>query len=385
VSAPAQTRPASVATAAARVRAIDWLRGLVMVLMTVDHASAYYNLGSSHSGDTARGWIPGTALAAAGQYYTRWMTHLCAPAFVLLAGAALALSTEKRRNTPGQTAFIVKRGLVIAALDPLWMSLGFTGWHAIVLQVLYAIGLSLVCMAFLRKLPSSLLLAIALGLQAGGELTARLHWLPPGARQLLQLTFTGGFVGTVAGRPLMAMYPFVPWLSIMIFGFLLGRWLVATRGVPGPRRALPLIGLGLALLALFTLVRGLDGYGNWELHRDSLALTQWLHVSKYPPAIAFTTLELGLALVLLGAFFAVDDGRARPLLAPLGTLGATAFFFYLLHVHLLAGVALLFGIAKAGLGRTYLAAALAIAILYPACARYRRYKGSHPDGWTRYI
>src|SRR5947209_17585892 len=116
----------------ARIRAIDWVRGLVMVLMTVDHAGA--NLDAAHMhGDNGARWIVGSPLPP-GEFLTRWITHLCAPTFVLLAGASLALSTEKRRGQAGQTRFIVTRGLLIAALDPLWMTMAFTGYSVIVLQ-----------------------------------------------------------------------------------------------------------------------------------------------------------------------------------------------------------------------------------------------------------
>src|SRR5579871_4928155 len=113
-----------------RIRAIDWLRGFVMVLMTVDHAGARFDAAHMH-GDTAAHWVVGAPLPA-GEFLTRWITHLCAPTFVLLAGASLALSAEKRRGQPGQTRFIITRGLLIAALDPLWMSLGFARYHVIV-------------------------------------------------------------------------------------------------------------------------------------------------------------------------------------------------------------------------------------------------------------
>ena len=142
-----------------RIRAIDWLRGLVIALMTVDHAGNIYDAAHMH-GDAAFRWVVGSPLPA-GEFLTRWITHLCAPSFLLLAGASLALSTEKRGDRPGQTAFIVKRGLLIAALDPLWMGLGFGfgAWDRFPLQVLYAIGMSFVVMAALRRLPSVALLA----------------------------------------------------------------------------------------------------------------------------------------------------------------------------------------------------------------------------------
>jgi uncharacterized membrane protein len=372
---------------AGRVQAIDWLRGIVMVLMTVDHAGAKLDANHLH-GDSAHGWVRGTLLPP-GEFLTRWITHLCAPAFVLLAGAALALSLEKRAQQPGQTAFIVKRGLFIAALDPIWMSYWFIGYSFVILQVLYAIGLSLVAMAFLRRLPTVALVVGAIVIQLGGE------WVGG----LFARDFSAGGAGYVIGTLLfnqgpvlhsvktICAYPLVPWLSMMMAGWALGRWLLATRQRPNSARAWPLLVIGVALLGLFAIVRGLDGYGNWGLHRDSMALLQWLHVAKYPPSLSYTALELGLSFVLLAGLMRLDDGRPRPLLGWLETLGATAFFFYILHVPLLE-IAMRIGHVDRqthGLAKTYVGAALTVLLLYPACRWYRGYKAAHPDGWTRYI
>jgi uncharacterized membrane protein len=367
-----------------RVQAIDWLRGLVMVLMTIDHVGAKLDAHHMH-GDAAASWTRGSALPA-GEFLTRWITHLCAPTFVLLAGAALALSIEKRRDRPGQTAFIVKRGLLIAALDPLWMSLGFVDYAFWVFQVLYAIGMSMVAMAFLRRLPSWALLGGAIAIQLGGEWVGGLFPGPWGATYSVGVLLfnSGPFTQTI--RTYCA-YPLVPWLSIMMAGWVLGRWVLATRQRAPAWRAGRLAALGVALVAIFVLVRGLDGYGNWGLHRDSMAFLQWLHVAKYPPSLSYCALELGLAFLLLAAFVAVDDGRPRPLLAPLSVLGATAFFFYVLHVHLLSVAIWPLHLDREtwGLTKTWIGTPLLLLALYPLCVRYRRYKAAHPDGWTRYI
>jgi uncharacterized membrane protein len=364
-----------------RIRAIDWLRGLVMVLMTIDHAGASWDAHHLH-GDSAWGWKPGSPLPA-GEFLTRWITHICAPAFVLLAGASLALSSEKRRGEAGQTAFIVKRGLLIAALDPIWMSLGFAAYHIIIFQVLYAIGMSLVCMAFLRRLSSRTLLALALAIQAFGELSGRVQF----SARPLQAIWCFLFVGGPALRPVIVAYPLIPWLSIMMAGWVLGRWLLETRQRSYAERARTLALIGVALLVVFAVVRGVDGYGNWGLYRDSMAPLQWLHVAKYPPSLSYSALELGLTFLLLAFFFTLDGAAERPLLQPLAVLGSTAFFYYLLHAHLVNAAAMLSHEDRNsnGLLKTYVATAVVLVVLYPACVRYRRYKAAHPDGWTRYI
>ncbi len=366
-----------------RIRAIDWLRGLVIVLMTADHAGNIFDASHMH-GDNARTWIAGSPLPV-GEFLTRWVTHLCAPVFVLLAGASLALSVEKRRGKTSdaeQTRFIITRGLFIAALDPLWMSLGFTKYRFIVFQVLYAIGVSMICMAWLRRFSTGALLALAVTLQVFGELSARVEPSAPPLRAVWRYLFTGG--ETFANA--RCAYPLLPWLSMMMLGWVLGRWLLEPRPRLVHARVLALTGAGL--LGVFGVVRGLDGYGNWNLHRDGMDVLQWLHVSKYPPSLSYTCLELGLGFVLLAAFLAVDDpDKPRRAFAILSLLGATAFFYYLLHVHLMlaAQEVLRLDTSTLGLAKTWGVAGAALAVLLWPCARYRRYKAAHPEGWTRYV
>ena len=365
-----------------RVVALDWLRGLVMVLMTIDHASDAFNAGRIMS-DGFRLYTPGTPLPVA-QFLTRWITHLCAPTFVFLAGTALALSVEKRRRA-GETAraldrFIVTRGLVIAALDPLWMSPVMVPGR-ILFQVLYAIGGGLIAMAALRRLGSTRLLTVALGLLAGGEaLTGLALWLAGGNPTLVTgLLITGGQFG-----PLIVAYPLVPWLVIMLLGWWFGCRLDRTARAVTPGRV---AAVALAALAVFAVVRTLNGYGNLLLAREDGSLVQWLHVSKYPPALSYVTRELGIMGLVLAAFLTVNRRwGAVGWLEPLRVLGQTALFFYLLHVHVLKLGAHSLDLAhSAGLGAAYVAALVTLVVLYPLCRWYGTYKRAHPDGWPRYV
>ncbi len=358
-----------------RVLALDWLRGTVMVLMAVDHASGTFNAGRLVT-DAAFLYQPGTPLPAA-QFFTRWMTHVCAPAFVFLAGAALALSVAKqsaRGDPPGAIdRFILTRGLFIVALDPLWMSWMFAPGQ-VLLQVLYAIGGGLAAMVPLRRLRERTLLVMALVLIFGGEaLTGAALALTGGTPTLpTALLLTGGQFSR-----LIVAYPLLPWLAIMLLGWCFGRFLLAA----GPTRAARLlVVVGVAALALFVALRGLNGYGNMRLARDDGSLVQWLHVSKYPPSLSYVALELGL--VALGLSVVLRRAWGGPLVV----LGQAALFFYLLHAHLLTLAARALGLAhRGGLAATYISAAVVVALLYPLCDRYRGYKRAHPDGWARYV
>jgi uncharacterized membrane protein len=373
-----QAVPSQPAIATSRVIALDWMRGLVMVLMTVDHASEMFNSGR-HVSDAYFLYKPGTPLPVI-QFLVRWITHLCAPTFVFLAGASLAFSTMKRLNAGESDASIdrsiVIRGLLIAALDPLWMSWAFTP-GMILLQVLFAIGVSFICMVPLRRLGNRTLVGLALGLMLFGEgIIGALLKLFGGSMPLpLALLLSGGLFGK-----LIVGYPLLPWLAIMMLGWVFGDHLLRQQ----PARWLGTG--GLLALAVFAIVRGVNGYGNLLLLRDDQSLLQWLHVSKYPPSLSFYALELGLMALLLSCLFHWQQRQRANPSGLLLVLGQTAFFFYLLHGHLLLLAARSLGVLhQRGLPETFVAAGAVIGLLYPCCRWYRRYKNAHPQGWARYV
>ena len=367
-------------TTTVRVRALDWMRGLVMVLMTVDHASGVFNAGRFMR-DAVWRWQPGTEIPAA-QFLVRWMTHLCAPTFVALAGAAVALSFARRAADPAAArAFdrhLFLRGALIWAIDPAWMSLAFTGGKPL-FQVMYALGASFMALALLRRLSPRVLFTLASAILLGGEAAANaLAGTALADLSVTKLLLTGGMAG-----PIIAAYPLLPWLAIMLLGYVAGTWVA--RGLPWTRRGAL---LGVAMLLAFAVLRGLNAYGNGNLLRDSAELVQWLHVAKYPPSLTFVLLEGGLMLVCLAAlaFTAVRAPIAQWVLRPLELLGRTALFYYVLHAHLMGAFALLTDTRRAfGIDGALLGAIACLLLLYPACIAYDRYKRAHPDGWTRFL
>jgi uncharacterized membrane protein len=266
------------------------------------------------------------------------------------------------------------------ALDPLWMSLGFGG--RTVLQVLYAIGGGLCCMALLRRLGAAALLVIGLGLMVGSESLAGLAvWLGDGqhAGPIGALLATGGRLGTFV----FVLYPLIPWLAYMILGLGCGRLLkIATIRKPAQWFALT----GIFLLCFFIIIRGMNGYGNMLLYRDDLSLLQWLHVSKYPPSLSFSLLTLGMMGLWLALFFKVYAGGRFLAGDPLIVFGRTPLFFYILHVHLLSGGAVLLGLWEArGLTEAFTATAAVLMILYPLCRWYAKIKRLHPKSILRFV
>lgn len=365
-----------------RLPAIDAMRGIVMVLMTVDHASAAFNAGR-YVTDSFIWYQAGSQIPPA-QFLTRWVTHLCAPTFLFLAGFVLALSAAGRQardvseHTIDRSMLI--RGIFILLLDPLWMSIGFGG--IMIFQVLYAIGASFCLMAFLRRFGAVKLLLIGLGLIFLGEKLVQMAvWVGGGtqAGPAGVLLITG--LRKVMG--IFVLYPLLPWLAYMVLGWVCGKHLMG-KDAFYPVRFFSFA--GGASLAVFFIIRGLNKYGNMLLFRYDLSILQWLHVSKYPPSLSFAALELGLMSLILAWLFAWYRSRKPFAANPLQVFGRTPLFFYLIHVHLLGAASLLLNMHQSGgLTATFIAATAALLALYPLCRWYGRIKRDHPKSVLGYL
>jgi uncharacterized membrane protein len=365
-----------------RLQAIDMMRGFVIALMAVDHSSGEFNAGRVVA-DSAFLFKPGAALPPA-QFLTRWITHLCAPTFVFLAGTALALSIP-RRIRRGESAFSIDRhlflrGAVIVGFEVVpsyfWMDHG-----KYLFQVLYAIGTSFILMVPLRRLPPVVLAALGAAILCLGEaVTGAFGWGAPDKTPLLAaLLLVPGPHGA-----LIIAYPTLYWLAIMLLGFALGSSVEKGTTLEALRSRLGLA--AIALLAVFAVVRGLNGYGNMLLYRADGSLIEWLHVSKYPPSLSYATLELGLAAAIFWGILGALSHRAVGEKNLLVVLGRTPMFFYLLHIPLLALVATLTGLAHhLGIGAAFGFAALVVLALYPLCIFYGRYKAAHPKTLLDYV
>jgi len=371
-------------TKSKRIAALDWMRGFVMILMMVDHASMAFD-GNHFSADSAALFDPNASLGAF-TFLTRWVTHLCAPTFVFLAGAALALSIE-RRASRGQDPWsidrtILTRGLFIALLDPTLVSL-FSG--RLTFQVLYAIGVSMMCMAFLRRLSSRTLLALSFGWLILGELLVRLLWDPMVGNPSIPAALSMAFYY----EPLFRIsYPLLPWLSLMCIGWVFGRYLNDLKD-PEVKRIQPVPLLTLAggvSLVVFGIVRALNGYGNMFLTPEPGDWIHFLLVSKYPPSLSYMALELGLLCLILAGMILLEKRIGVRKNGVLLIFGQTSMFFYLVHRLVMEGLAQWGGLRGAGtIATTYVVSVVFLVALYPLCRFYRSYKQAHPGGWTRFI
>jgi uncharacterized membrane protein len=356
-----------------RLPAVDFVRGLVMVLMTIDHASGAFNRGRLMV-DGAATFSPDMALEPV-QFVVRWVTHLCAPTFVLLAGVSLALSVTRRLRA-GIESSVIDRDILIRGALLIALEVGWMGWMwrlglPVQLGVLYAVGVSMIGLIALRRLPPAVVGALGVAVFAFGEAVMR-ELAPAGAVGAAALL--GGPVGP--GGLMLVLYPFLPWAGFLMIG-----WALGTRVADGAMQRRDWLVLAAIACAVFVIVRGANGYGNAGLLRRDGSWVEWLHVSKYPPCLAYAGLELSIAFLLLGLAW-----RAQRLWSPLVVLGQTALFYYLIHAHLLKGTALALGAYRTqGVGVTLLATAVALVALAPVCRWYLGVKRRHPRSVLRFV
>lgn len=361
-----------------RIAAIDWLRGFVMILMALDHASWFFNTNRIFA-DSVLLYQPGD-LFATDQFLTRWITHICAPTFVFLAGTSIAISNIQRRQQGISDAVIDRelllRGAFIALLDLCVFSLAD---GKIILQVLYAIGISMMLMVVLQRFGARLVFFLALLLLAGSELLLMALWQPGGNVPLwLAVTFAPVF-----GQTYTVLYPALPWLGMMMLGWVFGEWLMSSRSGMWSVERLLLIS-GLSALTLFVVIRSFDGYGNLFMHLEGNTLVQWLHISKYPPSLAYTGLELGLMAIILALLMRLESFKKTiNSNGPVLVFGQTALFFYLAHFCVLAVLRLV--LERGSLEQTYWVTLLVLVILYPICRMYRSLKWRYPQSLLRFL
>jgi uncharacterized membrane protein len=390
-AAPAPVLPRA---ATPRVQALDVVRGLVMVIMALDHSRDFWSPFPVRPEDVAH--------APALLFFTRWVTHFCAPTFVFLSGCSVYLYEQKRQNPAAVSRFLLTRGLWLVLLEAVLLTFILTWSHdLILLLVIYAIGAGLVLLAGLRGLPRWGLAGLTLAILFGHNLvppfqpvtTANAGWA---------LLHNGPFVLPVLGKPVLVGYSLGPWLGVMLAGYLLGPWFRLP--LPARNRRLRLAGAGL--LALFIGLRATNWYGDpqpWSAQPLGLLHTalSFLNVTKSPPSLLFVCLTLGVALLLLSWAETASGGLVRVL----RTFGQVPFFYYILHFALISGAAWLwttlafgqaFNLAFAkvadwpagyvpNLGRAYLVWAAVVVLMYGPCRWYQRFKQQHTYWWLAYL
>ncbi|GAA4437956.1 DUF1624 domain-containing protein [Ravibacter arvi] len=384
-----------------RIPSLDIVRGLVMVVMALDHTRDLIHNASIGSDPTD------LATTTPALFLTRWVTHLCAPTFVFLSGASAFLSLYKKKDLPEARKFLVTRGLWLILLEVtvvnfgIWFDIHF---EMLLLQVIAAIGIGFIALGLVLRLnPAAVgitgLVVILFNQLAGGAFPES----PSTIQALLRSLFQPGFFPVGEHRLILLVYPPVPWIGILFTGYGFGRNMLRDQ----KSRIRLCITLSLALLTGFVVLRFLNLYGDpnpWAPQKSDLfSVFSFMNVSKYPPSLMYALLMLGIMFALLAC---AEKLRGR-VAGIIQVYGKVPLFFYLVHWYLIHLV--LFGLLFAqgysfsefefgeNFGRprgaggyplpvVYLVWVGVVVALYPVCKRYGQYKAAHPEKvWLRYL
>ncbi|QKZ11138.1 DUF1624 domain-containing protein [Spirosoma sp. KUDC1026] len=382
-----------------RIHTIDVTRGLVMVVMALDHVRDLLHTPALTQDPTD------LSTTTASLFLTRWITHLCAPTFVFLSGTSAYLSLS-RRNTADRRFWLLKRGLVLLILEltlinfAFWTDLQF---RTLMLQVIFVIGTGLMLLSGMAKLPVRWLAGIGLSIVVLHDLLLLVPPFSNPAVQLLwSLLFRTQLFPVSPQFMLLVAYPIVPWFGIMLLGYASGS--VFTQ--PAGQRKRQLLKLGVLSLGLFLVLRFVNVYGDgapWSVQKDTLfTVLSFINVSKYPPSLLYALLMLGIMFMILWT----ADGVMNPFCRWLITYGKVPLFYYLIHWYLVKGAMIGMMLSQGyklsdlivgplSFGRppgsgvnllvVYLIWIGLVAILYPLCRWYGRYKADHQNLLTRYV
>jgi uncharacterized membrane protein len=388
-----------------RVESIDLIRGAVMILMAIDHVRVF-------SGIPAGG-------PTAGVFFTRWITHFCAPAFIFLAGTSVYLYGRKHENV---SRFLLIRGAWLILLEftvlRLAWTFNFDFRHYEMAGVIWVIGVCMILMAALVKLPSAAVGAIGLLIISAhnlmdshmGNLLAGLDQNPLSG--LWKIFYVGFFAGPIQFGPdgpnLMVLYSIIPWIGVMAAGYAFGK--IVT--LPPEQRLKFCLSIGLGAIALFLILRGFNLYGDprpWHAAGQNghamPPILSFLNTTKYPASLCFLLMTLGPMIALIPLLEYGTGFFARRVIL----FGRVPFFYYVLHIPLIHALAVIVSKIRLGyvspwlfanhpmgnpeppegytwsLTLLYLVWALAIVLLYFACRWFAQLKAKRSDWWLKYL
>lgn len=383
-----------------RINSIDLLRGIVMIIMALDHTRDFFHA-QAFLDDPLNLQTTTPALFA-----TRWVTHICAPTFVFLSGTSAFLQSL-RKTKKELSSFLLTRGLWLILVEVLIMTLAITfdmGYHLIILQTIWSIGISMVLLSALIWLPFPWIFAMGILIVAGHNLLDMYEATRKNFSIAYSLLHVRS-VHTVGNKSLFVFYPFLPWAGTMILGYCFGKYYLADIMNRNKRSIL----LGAALILFFIILRWTNTYGDpqeWKPQSSPLyTLFSFINTQKYPPSLLYLAITMGLSLLMLGLI-----GNVKNKFADIITVyGRVPLFYYVIHfyvLHLLSmilylmnghsfeegakgvnGIPLKFYQPGEGFGLpgVYVVWLIVVVALYPLCRWYAGYKRQQPSWWLSYL
>lgn len=387
-----------------RVPSIDILRGTVMLIMALDHVRDYFHVHAWDQNPTD------LATTTPSLFFTRWITHFCAPVFVLLSGTSAFLSGQKKTKKE-LSLFLIKRGLWLVFIEMTLVTLAWTFdplFHNIILQVIWAIGWSMIVLGVLVRTNMTVILVTGAVLFFGHNVLDYASLPREGAAAtalniLLSASFSFYHYGQ--GRLISVIYAILPWTGTMLLGYGLGHFYRAS--FDPQKRKKTLIALGISLTLLFILLRALNGYGDpapWSQQKTGVfTFLSFLNVTKYPASLMYFSMTLGPMLLVLAFTENVQNRFSRILT----TYGRVPFFYYVLHLYFMHLICVIlffssgYNVSQAAdlnvpflfrpltfgydLWTVYLIWLFVIIVLYFPCRWFNHYKSNHNHWWLSYI
>lgn len=385
-----------------RIYSIDFTRGLAMIIMALDHVRDLMHINSIKQSPTD------LSTTTPILFFTRWVTYLCAPIFVFLAGTSAQISFKARGNPGESRSLLFKRGLWLIGLEFTLLNLGLffdAGFHTLIFEVIATIGFGFIILSVMSGLPLKLF-CIA------GFIILFFHGLVPliplgpdsMMKKIISYLFSPGAFMLSSNRVFIMGYPPIPWLGIMLVGYSAGRLFE----LPEEKRKRIFLWIGFGTLLFFVILRLLNVYGDpsrWSSQKTFLfSLLSFVNVSKYPPSLLFSLVTLGIMFIIL----AISEGLKGSPAGLISVYGKTPLFYFILHFYiihtLLIVILLLQGISwsemsfatgtfgrpkelKSGvpLWAIYLIWIVLVLILYRPCAWFGKYKAEHGYWWLKFI
>ena len=316
-----------------RVTSIDFLRGLVMIIMALDHVRDYFHNQAMIDDPT------NLATTTPILFFTRWITHFCAPTFVFLAGTSAFLSGQKRTKKD-LSIFLLTRGFWLVLIEVVVVTFGWTydpSYSMFIMQVIWSIGISLMLLGLLIWLPTAVIVALGFAIVFGHDILDKpeaTHVGQFGALWQILHTPRGPYLQPIdSNHGFFFLYAFPAWTGIMFLGYGFGHFYKKT--VSRERRKNILLMIGLTAVVLFFLLRFLNVYGDrapWSEQKTvALTVISFFNVSKYPPSLLYTLMTLGPAILFLAFFEQMQSRFAKFFI----TFGRVPFFYYVLHIYLI--------------------------------------------------
>jgi uncharacterized membrane protein len=376
VSAQASAPPAR-----PRIAAIDVLRGLVMLIMLFDHVRETIYLHMQVSDPM------NVATTEPALFFTRLAAHFCAPVFVFLTGLSAWLYAHPASGPRSATGFLVKRGLLLVFLELVFVNFAWAGQfppQTLYLQVIWVIGLAMILLGLVHRLPLKLLGAVGLLIVFGHNALTWMSFAPGTlAYDAWTILLHRGFLVADGAVRLKVTYPLLPWIGVILVGYAAGPLYAATMAPEQRRKLLRMAGFGAWLL--LAVLRGFNIYGEelpWEVQDTAVrTVMSFLNYTKYPPSLDFLLLTLGAGALALAALEPRDNWFTRAC----ATFGGAPMFYYLLHLYvLLAMQFLLVAVLGANHGARY-----GVDHVWPVwilpCRAFARFKRSSKQAWVRYF